>query len=512
MGGTLRVVLGDQLSPGLASLRDIAAGDTVLLAEVMAECSYVPHHAKKLVLVLSAMRHFADALQKRGVTVDYVPLDAAGNTHSLRGEVVRAVMRHRPDRIVATEPAEWRVLADARGWETATECAVELRPDDRFLCAVSGFRGWAAGKRTLRMEFFYREMRRLHRILMQGDDPAGGRWNFDPENRKRLPAGIALPPPPQTPPDATTREVMALVAARFPNHIGSVDGFGFPVTAQDAEAAFEDFLRYRLPYFGDWQDAMRGGAPFLFHSVISPALNLGLLDPLDVCRRAESEWWEGRAPLNAVEGFIRQILGWREFVRGIYWLHMPEYARLNALDATRRLPAFYWSAETKMRCMADAIGQTIAHAYAHHIQRLMLTGNFALLAGIDPAEVDEWYMAVYADAYEWVEMPNTRGMALFADGGIVGSKPYAASGAYINRMSDHCAGCAYDVKDATGPNACPFNALYWDFIGRHAERFADNPRMAMPLRGWAAMSAAKRAALRARAAGLLAALESGGTI
>jgi deoxyribodipyrimidine photolyase-related protein len=512
MAGVLRVVLGDQLSPGLAALRDLAPGDSVLMAEVMGECSYVPHHAKKLVLVLSAMRHFAEALALRGVALDYVRLDAPGNTQSLRGEVVRAAARHHPDKIIVTEPGEWRVLADARGWGEAVGCPVELRPDDRFLCSVAGFRAWADGRRGLRLEFFYREMRRLHRVLMQGDGPTGERWNFDAENRKRLPANLPLPTPPRFAPDATTQEVMALVAARFAGNIGSVDDFGFAVTAAQAEAAFEDFLRHRLPQFGDWQDAMRSGAPFLFHALLSPALNLGLLDPLDLCRRAESEWWEGRAPLNAVEGFIRQILGWREFVRGIYWLHMPDYARLNALGATRKLPSFYWTGATDMRCMAEAIGQTVTHAYAHHIQRLMITGNFSLLAGIDPDQVDEWYLAVYADAYEWVEMPNTRGMALFADGGIVGSKPYAASGAYISRMSDYCTGCAYDVKDATGPRGCPFNALYWDFIGRHAERFAGNPRMAMPLRGWAAMPAAKRAALRARADLLLSRLDAGGMI
>jgi deoxyribodipyrimidine photolyase-related protein len=512
MAGVLRVVLGDQLSPGVSALRDLAAGDTVLMAEVLGECTYVRHHAKKLVLVLSAMRHFAAALEKRGVHVDYVRLDAAHNTQSLRGEVVRAVRRHRSRRVVATEPGEWRVLEDMRGWQDAAGCEVEIRPDDRFLCSISGFRAWAAEKRQLRMEFFYREMRRLHRVLMQGEDPVGEHWNFDIENRKRLPAGVALPALPAFEPDDTTHAVMRLVGERFPEHIGSVEGFAFAVTAEQAEAALTHFLRYRLSKFGDWQDAMRNGHAFLFHSVLSPALNLGLLDPLDICRRAESEWWERRAGLNAVEGFIRQILGWREFMRGIYWLHMPGYATLNALGATRRLPDFYWSGRTHMRCMADAIGQTVANAYSHHIQRLMVTGNFALLAGIDPAEVDEWYLAVYADAYEWVEMPNTRGMALFADGGIVGSKPYAASGAYIDRMSDHCGACAYDVKDAAGARGCPFTALYWDFIGRHAERLARNPRMAMPLRAFRAMPSAKRSALLARAAALLGRLDAGDAI
>ena len=508
-GRALRVVLGDQLSAGIAALRDVAPGDTVLMAEVAAECTYVPHHAKKLVLVLAAMRHYAAALAARGVDITYVRLDDPDNTGTLRGEVVRAARRLRPARIVATEAGEWRVLRDMQGWGEAAGCEIDIRADDRFLCPIAGFRDWAAGKRTLRMEFFYRDMRRRHRMLMEGDDPAGGRWNFDAENRKRLAPGIVPPAVPRFAPDATTREVMALVAARFPDHIGDVEGFALPVVARDARAAFRDFVAHRLAGFGDWQDAMAAEHPVLFHALISPALNLGLLDAREICRAAEAAWRDGHVALNAAEGFIRQILGWREFVRGIYWLHMPEYAQRNALDARRKLPWFYWSGETKMRCMAHTIGQTRAHAYAHHIQRLMVTGNFALLAGIHPDAVDAWYMAVYADAYEWVEMPNTRGMALFADGGIVGSKPYAASGAYIARMSDYCRDCAYDVRDATGPRACPVNARYWDFIERHAERFAPNPRMAMPLRTLARMAPARRAALRSRAAEFLAAMERG---
>jgi deoxyribodipyrimidine photolyase-related protein len=362
------------------------------------------------------------------------------------------------------------------------------------------------------MEFFYREMRRRHRILMEGDDPVGGKWNYDPENRKSLPAGLAPPEAKRFPPTAETREVLALVAARFADHYGSLDAFDWPVTARDAEAGFADFLAHRLPGFGDWQDAMAADRDFMFHSLVSVPLNLGLLDPLDLCRRAEAEYEAGRAPLNAVEGFIRQILGWREFIRGIYWRHMPGYATLNALGADLPLPDFYWTGATDMRCMAQAIGQTLRRAYAHHIQRLMVTGNFALLAGIAPDAVDRWYLAVYADAYEWVEMPNTRGMALHADGGIVGSKPYAASGAYIARMSDYCAGCHYDVKDATGPRACPFNALYWDFIARHADRFAANPRMAMPVRTWHKMAEPKRRALRDRAAELRRRLQHGDRI
>lgn len=506
----LRVVLGDQVSRRVAALRDLdPAADVVLLAEVMDECTYVPHHPKKIVLVLSAMRHFAGELAARGVRVDIVRLDDPANTHSLRGEVLRAVARHRPGRIVATAPGEWRVAEDMRGWQEATGVETDIRDDDRFLCRVQEFRRWAEGKRTLRMEFFYREMRRRTGLLMNEGEPEGGRWNFDADNRKRLPARVAVPEIPRFEPDAVTREVMALVAERFPNHFGSVDGFAWPVTAEQAERAQDDFIAHRLASFGDWQDAMKRDEPHLFHSLLSTSLNVGLLDPLAVCRAVEAAYRAGDAPLNGVEGFIRQILGWREFVRGVYWLHGPEYRTRNALGATRGMPWLYWSGETRMECMRQVIGQTMEHAHAHHIQRLMVTGNFALLAGLDPDDVDRWYMVVYADAYEWVEMPNTRGMALFADGGVVGSKPYAASGAYTNRMSDYCQSCHYDVRQATGDRGCPFNALYWDFIARHATRLAANTRMAMPLRSLERMDRAKLAAIRARAADFLARMDAG---
>ena len=302
-------------------------------------------------------------------------------------------------------------------------------------------------------------------------------------------------------PNPLTRQVMGEMAARFPDNFGSMDGFNFPTDPQEAEAALERFVTRLLPQFGDWQDFMRRGEPWLWHAHISAAMNLGLLDPLHACRRAEAEFAPGRAPLNAVEGFVRQILGWREYVRGVYWLQGPDYTRTNALDADRRLPWFYWSGETDMACVADVVAMTRDHAYAHHIQRLMVTGNLAMLLGVHPDEVNDWYMVVYADAYEWVEAPNTHGMATFADGGLVGSKPYAASGAYINRMSDYCGQCAYDVKDRLGEKACPFNALYWDFLARHRETLAKNPRMAMPYRSLERMAPGEleRIALKAEA-------------
>ncbi len=505
---TLRLILGDQLTEAISSLDGLdPRHDTVLMAEVRDECTYVRHHKKKIVLVLSAMRHFAARLRERGVSVAYVTLDDPDNTHSLRGEVLRASARLAPERIVVTEAGEWRLYSDMAGWQEASGIPTEIADDTRFLCSHRHFRSWAGDRRALRMEFFYREMRRQHGVLMEEDEPAGGRWNFDAENRKRMPGAVRAPEAPSFAPDAVTQEVITLVGREFSDHFGDLEGFDLPVTSEQADRALEHFVRERLAGFGDWQDFMRGGDAVLFHALISTSLNTGLLDPLAACRAAESAWRDGSAPLNAVEGFVRQILGWREYVRGIYWLRMPQYGRLNALGATRKLPWFYWSGETQMRCVSEVVRGTRANAYAHHIQRLMVTGNFALLAGLDPDEVDEWYLIVYADAYQWVEMPNVRGMALFADGGVMASKPYAASGAYINRMSDYCSGCAYDVKAATGARACPFNFLYWDFIARHQDRFAANPRMAMPVRTLARMDPARVAAMRAQAASFLDALE-----
>ncbi len=510
---TLRIVLGDQCSDTLSALEGLdPARDVVLMAEVRAECTYVRHHKQKIVLVLSAMRHFAERLRVQGVSVKYTRLDDPANTGSLASEVSRLAERLKPGRIVCTHPGEWRVLQDMQGWEAATGIPVEIRGDTRFLCSLERFRRWAGPRKVLRMEFFYREMRRETGLLMEApDQPAGGQWNFDHDNRKPLDSAIRPPKPLGFPPDAITREVMALVAREFPDHFGTLDAFAWPVTRDDALLALGDFVTNRLPRFGDHQDAMAEDEPTMFHGLVAPAMNVGLLLPGEVCAAAERAWREGDAPLNGVEGFVRQILGWREYVRGVYWTRMPEYRDTNALEATRKLPWFWWSGETPMACIAAVVRQTRDLAYAHHIQRLMVMGNFALIAGLDPREVNEWFMVVYADAFEWVELPNTHGMALFADGGVMASKPYAASGAYISRMSDHCRGCAYDVKQSTGPRACPFNHLYWDFVARNAERLAKNPRMGMPLRTLSRMDQKKLAAMRAQSRDFLAALDRGET-
>jgi deoxyribodipyrimidine photolyase-related protein len=385
-------------------------------------------------------------------------------------------------------------------------CPVEIRPDDRFFCARGEFAALTHARKTGRLEFFYREMRRRTGLLMRDDGPEGGQWNFDPENRKSLPRGHRPPARTRFTPDATTREVLTLVAARFGHHFGDLEPFGWAVTRSDALQALDHFLTDCLPSFGDYQDAMKADEDFLYHSLISPYLNCGLLTAREVCNRAETAFHSGAAPINAVEGFIRQILGWREFVRGIYWAEMPGYAQTNHLNATRDLPALYWTGQTPMRCMAECIGTTRRHAYAHHIQRLMVTGNFALLIGVAPAQIEEWYLAVYADAYEWVELPNVHGMVMHADGGRLGSKPYAASGAYIDRMSDYCKGCAYDPKIKLGPKACPFNYLYWNFLIQNEGTLSPNPRMALPYRTLSNMPPDQRAEISRSSAAFLAAL------
>ena len=508
MAQTLVLILGDQLSPDISSLRGMQPADcTVLMCEVMAEASYVPHHRKKIALIFAAMRHFAAELRDAGWQVDYVTLDDPANTGSLRTEAERAMQRHGAETLRITEPGEWRLLNDMRDWQPQPD----ILPDDRFLCSHAEFEAWAEGRKALRMEYFYRVMRRKTGLLMDGEDPAGGQWNFDHDNRKRAEADLFMPQPLRFSPDEITQSVLDLVAERFPNGFGDLTPFWFPVTRSQAEQAAEHFFTTALPKFGDYQDAMLRGEKFLYHSILSPLLNIGLLDPLALCQRAERAYREGSAPLNAVEGFIRQIIGWREYVRGIYWREGPDYVRRNALNATRALPQMYWTGETRMTCMAEAIGQTREEAYAHHIQRLMVTGNFALLAGIDPHALHEWYLAVYADAFEWVEAPNTVGMSQFADGGLLASKPYAASGAYIDRMSNYCGSCHYKVKEKTGPRACPLNALYWHFLTRHRERLQSNPRMAQMYRTYDRMAETQRAALHTQAEGFLARLEEKGS-
>ncbi|MFJ7883029.1 cryptochrome/photolyase family protein [Pseudomonas sp. NPDC096917] len=503
----LCLVLGDQLSFDLASLQTLdKQSDTVLLVEVMEEASHVTHHPQKITLIFSAMRHFAEALKQRGIKVQYVTLDDPHNTGSVPSELQRWQEQLQPDELHLTECGDWRLEHSIR------ECglAIVWHSDTRFLCSRAEFSHWAQGKKQLRMEFFYRDMRRKSKLLLNGDgSPVGGAWNFDAQNRKALPKGIRPPSPAHFSPDAITREVLALVSNNFSHHYGALDTFDYPVTHAEAQALWDYFLDWGLAAFGDYQDAMASDEPFVFHARISAALNIGLLDLRQLCSDVESAYGSGRIALNAAEGFIRQLIGWREYVRGVYWLKMPDYAQGNAFGNTRSLPAFYWTGETQMNCMRQAISQSLKHAYAHHIQRLMVTGNFALLAGIAPSEICEWYLAIYMDAFDWVELPNTLGMVMHADGGYLGSKPYCASGQYIKRMSDYCRDCAYKVGESTTADACPFNSLYWHFLMRHGDRLRGNQRMSMIYKNLDRMPESKQQALWQRGQFLLDTLDNG---
>lgn len=493
----LVVLLGDQLSPDIAALRHADRRNAhVLMAEVTQEATYVRHHKKKIAFVFSAMRHFAAELSKAGWVVDYVPLEEPGNRGSIVAEIERAVIRHECQYVLITEPGEWRLAKELHKLLDRLEVPLETLEDDRFVCPRAEFAEWAAGRRQLRMEPFYRLMRRRTGILMDGDTPSGGRWNYDRENRKSPKTGLVFEGPKRFPKDGTTKEVLKLVESNFGDHFGDLEPFWFAVSRRQAESAFDHFVEKSLAGFGDYQDAMLSEERFLFHSVIALYLNAGLLDPLAVCRTAEAAYRAGKVPLNAAEGFIRQVLGWREYVRGIYWLKMPGYLESNYFDHERSLPDFYWTGETEMACMRACITQTREEAYAHHIQRLMVTGNFAMLVGVDPTAVHEWYLAVYADAYEWVELPNSLGMSQFADGGLLGSKPYAAGGNYINRMSNYCSSCRYKVKVKTGDEACPFNYLYWDFLDRNRGKLSNSPRLGPPYRTWHRMDENRKSAVR----------------
>ena len=476
----LIVILWDQLSRNIASLHNFDANrDTIVLFEIDEMATAVKHHKKKLVLLWSAMRHFAQSLKESGAAVDYVTRTATGNTQSFLGEIERLANYHNSSQIVITEPSEFNWLDQLQQWNKTTSYPVEIREDTRFLCSKAQFTSWASGKKQLRMEFFYRWMRQHYAILMNGSKPVGGQWNYDSQNRQPADEQLSIPNPFHCEPDLITSTVMTMVEQLYPDHFGDIEPFFFATTRTAALAALKDFIDSRLADFGPYQDAMLQGSPWMYHAHISFYLNCGLLEPMECIQSALTAYHDGMAPLNSVEGFIRQILGWREFIRGIYWLKMPEYQSLNYLEAQAPLPNWYWTGKTKLNCLRQCITETQQNAYAHHIQRLMVLGNFALIAGIHPDEINEWYHIVYMDAYQWVELPNVSGMVLFADAGVVGSKPYAASGAYINKMSNYCQDCCYNVKEKTGKDACPFNYLYWDFLIRNREQLQHNQRMSM---------------------------------
>lgn len=492
----LIVVLGDQLDPAHALIADMdPEQDRVWMAEVDDEATHVWSHKARLVLFLSAMRHFRDDLDRPLI---YHELGAHPD---LAAALAADLTQHQPQRVRLLKPGDWRVEQSIE--QTCRDAGIELVVDDdpHFICSLADFEAWAEGRKRFLLEDFYRWLRKRTGILMRNREPAGGRWNYDEENRASFGRGGPgkLPPRQRFDPDATTQAVIDLVEAHWPDHPGELADFDWPVTPAQAQQALDDFVEHRLAGFGAHQDAMWTDAAFLSHSTLSAALNLKLIDPRSVMDAAVQAWESGHAPITAVEGFVRQILGWREYVRGLYWRDMPQWLDENSLDAQEALPPMYWTGQTDMQCMQQTVGQTLRYGYAHHIQRLMITGLFGLLLGVRPREVHAWYLAIYVDAVEWVELPNTLGMSQHADGGRMASKPYVASGQYVKRMSNYCDGCRYDPGDATTDQACPMTTLYWDFLARHEDRFADHRRMRFQYRHYARKNSGERAAISRRA-------------
>lgn len=501
----LVLVLGDQLDLGAAAFDDFEpAQDAVWMAEVDEESTHVWSSKQRIALFLSAMRHFAMALRDAGRPLYYHQLDttgAADTPGSLGAKLQEDLLRLAPQRVVMTAPGDWRVFQQIKTVVQAAGLTLKVCEDRHFFTTGGEFAAHAKGRKSLRLEYFYRELRQRHQVLMDDGQPVGGQWNFDADNREAFGAqGPGSVPPRSTfEPDAVTREVIALVNTRFAEHPGTLESFAWPVTHSQALQALESFVAERLPLFGRYEDALWPGEPWLYHSHLSSAMNLKLLSAREVVHAVEDAYRAGRAPLQSAEGFIRQVLGWREYVRGIYWTQMPSYLERNALEAQQDLPAWFWTGRTDMSCLREVITQTLAHGYAHHIQRLMVTGLYALLLGVQPKQVHGWYLAVYVDAVEWVELPNTLGMSQFGDGGLMASKPYVATGKYIQRMGGPCKGCRYDPAQRVGDRACPFTTLYWDFLIRHEALMAKNARMALQVKNVARMAAPEKLAVAQRA-------------
>ena len=504
----LILLLGDQLDADSSALSDAdAALDVVVMIEAQEESTHVRSHKIRTALFLSAMRHFAQELRERGLVVHYRGLDGC-NDLSLAAGLQAAIAQLQPQEVIGVEPGDLRVRDQLQA-AVPKGLPLRWRADTHFACSLPRFAQWAGESLQLRMEFFYRHMRKEHGILMEGSQPAGGQWNYDADNRRSFgKAGPKnLPQPTRFEPDRITKEVLALVANRYADHPGDLTKFHWPVNRAQALKALDDFIEHRLPLFGAHQDAMWTGMTWGWHALLSSALNLKLLNPLEVVRAAERAWRERGLELSSVEGFIRQVLGWREFMRGVYYLDMPGLKAANHFNHQRPLPGWYWSGQTRMNCMRQCIGQTLEHGYSHHIQRLMVTGMFGVLAQIEPQQLCDWYLAVYVDAVEWVELPNTAGMALFATGPRFTSKPYVASGAYIDKMSNYCKGCAYDPKRRTGDTACPMTTLYWHFLKGHETELAGNPRTALMVKNLQRIEADEMAAIEEHAQSLLANLE-----
>jgi deoxyribodipyrimidine photolyase-related protein len=528
----LILILGDQLDAKSSALEGIdPAQDVVLMVEAFEESRHVWSHKTRTTLFLSAMRHYAQDLRARGLRVDYRALDAHAHATLAEG-LLAAIAAHQPQAVLGVQPGDLRVqealdktikniaayaikhwASDLKGTVNAEYTApssIAWREDQHFLCSLPQFRKWAGSSKSLRMEYFYRQMRQQYRVLMDGKEPLGGQWNFDADNRKSFgKAGPKdVPKVPVFEPDQITHDVMQLVNTHFADHPGHLDKFNWPTSRIEALRALADFIEHRLPQFGPHEDAMWTNLEFGWHSLLSSSLNLKLISPLEVVQAAEQAYTKHQLDLTSVEGFIRQILGWREFMRGVYYLDMPGLKTANHYDHQNALPKWYWTGDTGMNCMRQCITQTLDNGYSHHIQRLMITGMFGVTAQIKPQALCDWYLAVYVDAVEWVELPNAAGMALFANGGRFTSKPYVASGAYVKRMSNYCSGCKYAPDERSGPTACPMTTLYWNFLDRHEASFAGNPRTALMVKNLQRMDAPEREMVRERGRQMLANLDA----
>ncbi|MFN4079718.1 MAG: cryptochrome/photolyase family protein [Saprospiraceae bacterium] len=491
---TIRLILGDQLNPLHAWFAQPDPQILYVMMETRSETDYAVHHIQKVVGFFAAMRLFAGSLEAAGHRVRYFRLDDPDNLQTFEANIRSLIRSERAHRWEYQLPDEWRLdrelaaLGDALRREGVT---VGVWDTEHFMTQRTELADMFRGKKAFLMETFYRKIRIKHGILMEpdGQTPLTGRWNYDAENRKKLPKNEVIPPAPGFGRDLS--DLTRMIRDAGVRTIGSIrpQAFDWPLTREEGLQVLQDFNRLRLARFGDYQDAMSERDWLLFHSRLSFSLNLKMISPAEVIQSAIAHWRRrpDQVSIAAVEGFVRQIAGWREYMRGIYWAKMPEYATLNFFDHQAPLPRWYWSGETRMNCLRQAVTQSLEHAYAHHIQRLMLTGNFALLLGVAPDEVDAWYLGIYIDAIEWVEITNTRGMSQYADGGIVGSKPYVSSANYIHKMSDHCARCHYAHNLRHGPRACPFNSLYWDFYHRHRSTLERNPRIGMAYRLWDTM-------------------------
>ncbi|WP_296490961.1 cryptochrome/photolyase family protein [Rhodoferax sp.] len=501
---TLRLILGDQLNPRHSWFATVRPEVIYVLMEIRQETDYVLHHAQKIIAIFAGMRELARQLQSAGHRVHYLTIDDPANQQSLTGNLSALISLYQANAFEYQDPDEYRLDQQLQAFCASSPCFKIVSSSqvnsEHFYTQRDEVAEMFVNRKQWLMETFYRHMRKRHRVLIDGaDKPAGGQWNFDADNRK--PWKGTPPEPPDLRPRHDHRALWASIQAAGVKSFGEphAEDFRWPLDRDEALQQLDHFITQALPYFGDYEDAMSRKAQRLFHSLLSFALNVKMLKPDEVVQRVEAACRAGQVELAAAEGFIRQVVGWREYVRGIYWAQMPGYDQHNFFEHSTPLPEWFWTGHTRMSCLSASINASLQNAHAHHIQRLMVIGNFALLAGLDVQALHRWYLGVYIDAFEWVELPNTLGMSQFADGGLLATKPYVSSAAYIDRMSDYCKGCAYDKKQRLGEAACPFNALYWDFYQRNANKLERNPRIGMAYRQLAKMPADEVAALQAQA-------------